>query len=343
VNSVSDWGDYRFVLFHTNEANYLQIPSGMAREVANDIADIVGFDRFDPNLGLVGVPYSQADSIFLNCVLPHEFAHFIYQEYSDDDVEDQIDSSIDAHLTLNSDDLAWCSDEIKSWVEETFCDLMAICMIGPAFSLSLVRLISANAIVGRSDGEPSDAYAFKDGYPADVARLHYHRKLLEGLGWWPLVKEWRCATIKALEKSTNWSEYITIEGSLPEGVKQDKLFEVYREVCDWLVTYCAKFFTDTAEQVAAYQLQAPEISQYLSRAIVPSTVLIAGEEVYPNPVTLLNAGLHFLLEELPELIQNIAGEDPESVETQSRIGARVELWILKAIEDNRLLARQETT
>jgi hypothetical protein len=50
VNSVDDWRDYKFVLFHTTEANYLQIPSGMARKAANDIAESVDCARFDSNL-----------------------------------------------------------------------------------------------------------------------------------------------------------------------------------------------------------------------------------------------------------------------------------------------------
>ena len=341
VNRILDWENYKFVLFHTAEANYLQIPSGMARDVANEIADSVGFERFDPNLGLVGIPYSQSGTIFLNCILPHEFAHFIYQEYSNDDVEAQIDISASSLARLDSDDFTWCLGEIKSWVQETFCDLLAVCMIGPAFSLSLVRLIAANSLVGRDDGEPGDAYAFKDGYPADAARLHLQKKLLDRLGWWPLLNDWRCSSIQAINKCADWSDFIIVEGKLPEGVSSDDLLAPYREICEWLVEYCAGLFVGVDEIVASYKAQAPEICKYLERAIVPSTILIDGNEQYPSPVVLLNAGLRFLLEDLPDLINNIAGRDPKSVATHSEVGRRVELWILKAIEDHRLLTRQE--
>ena len=341
VNGVEDWASYKFVLFHATEANYLQIPSGMAREVANDIAISVGCDPFDPNLGLVGIPYSQTDSIYLNCVLPHEFAHFLYQEYCIADVEDQIDSDASKLSYLDSDDLSLCLGEIKSWVEETFCDLMAVCMIGPAFSLSLARLISANALADRPDGEPGDSYSFKDGYPADVARLHFHRKLLETCGWWHLIDTWHCPSVEVLAKCATWSNFLVVEGAFSTSVKTSDLMEVYSATCQWLIPYCSSYFPEIASQVSDFQIQLPEITKYLERAIVPSTIWVGESVVHPTPVTLLNAGLYFLLEKLPDLISQIAGQNASSVETRSRIGARVELWILKAIEDNRLLARQE--
>jgi hypothetical protein len=344
VNSVSEWKDYKFVLFHTAEANYLQIPSGMARRAANDVAESVGSEQFDSNLGLVGIPYSQSASFFLNSLLPHEFAHFIYQEHSSGDIGDQIESSLDKVLgkevALTSEELSWCVRELSCWVEETFCDLLAICMIGPAFSLALIQLIGGTGLVGMNDGEPADFYAFRDAYPADAARLHFHRLLLGKLGWWPIVGRWKSSSIKAIEKCEPWSDLITIEGQLPEGVTVGQLLDCYRGVCHWMMDYCVEYFPRVSAQVDKYVEQSPVISEYLARAIVPSTVVIGHEQHHPEPIILLNAGFHFLLEELPQLINRISGEDPLSVEAQSRIGSRVELWILKAIEDNRLLTRQ---
>ena len=351
VNSVQDWHSYQFVLFHTSEANYLQIPSAMARKAADEIADKVQLRGFDPTLGLVGIPYSQSESFYLNSLLPHEFAHFIYQEYSSGDIEDEIESTLNqiigdpSHLT--PEDLAWCLRELRSWVEETFCDLLAICMVGPSFSLALIQLTGATALVGMPDGEPSDSYAFRDAYPADAARLHFHHQVLVQLGWWDVIQDWKSTSIRTIDKCTVWSELINIEGYVPEGVTRagvtdDHLLECYQSVCRWMVSYCSGFFPNVSDLVTEYRSLSPVVSDYLSRAIVPSTIIIDGEQVYPSPVILLNSGFHFLLEKLPELIRNIHGENSLSVETQSRIGSRLELWILKAIEDNRLLTRQVT-
>jgi hypothetical protein len=57
-------------------------------------------------------------------------------------------------------------------------------------------------------------------------------------------------------------------------------------------------------------------------------------------VVLINAGYMFLLEELPTLLANIENEKSSSVESRSRLSARLELWLLKALEDHRLLRRE---
>jgi hypothetical protein len=338
VNSVDGWEEFRFVLFHTTEANYLQIPAKMARQVADEIASSVKCAPFDANVGLVGIPYSQPDSISLNCVLPHEFAHFIYQEVSSYDVSEQIDKSTAGLNHLDSEDLSLCVDEITLWVEETFCDLMAICMIGPAFSIALVRLTGATALVGRPDGAPDEAYLFKLGYPADVARLHFHKLLLDRLGWWPLVREWDCSAITAIKKCSDWSQFLTVEGAMP---LPDESIAAYLEICEWLIGYCSDYFPKISDTVKTFAAQSPEIDKYLERAIVPSTVVVDGVELYPDPIVLLNSGVKFLSQDLGRLISNISGKDAYSVADNASIGARVELWILKAIEDSRLLARQK--
>jgi hypothetical protein len=344
VNAVDDWKDYKFVLFHTNEANYLQIPAGMARKAANEIADSVSYERFDANLGLVGIPYSQSQAFFLNCLLPHEFAHFIYQEHSDADIEDRITSVLEDIVGttpgLSQEDSTWCVRELGFWVEETFCDLLAVCMIGPAFSFALIELIGGSVLVGMKDGEPDDFYSFRDAYPAGVARLHFHHKLLLKLGWWDVIKDWKSSSIAALAQCETWSNLITIEGYIPPGITHDQLLQCYREVSEWLVDYCIPYFPSVKSQVQAFSSQSSIISEYLSRAIVPSTIIMEDRQVYPSPVVLLNSGLYFLFERLPELIARIHGEKQSSVEARSRIGSRLELWILKAIEDNRLLTRQ---
>ncbi|MDR3737724.1 MAG: hypothetical protein P4L40_01775 [Terracidiphilus sp.] len=343
VRKVEEWEGYQFVLFHTTEVNYLQIPSDMARSVANRIADRVGGERFDPNLGLVGIPYSQSNSFFLNCLLPHEFAHFIYQENTNHAIEEQIDESLDdatQALGLDEEDMSFCLKMLKSWIEETFCDLLAICIIGPAFSLALMQLTAATLLVGRPDGEPADNYFFKEDYPANVARFHFHQKMLKKLGWWEVLSDWKCTSVQVLTKCEEWSPFLTIEGPLPDGISQEQLLGCYQEVSEWMLGYCAAKFPNVSETVKHFRIQSPLISEYLVRAIVPSTVVNEGAWVHPDPVVLMNAGYRFFLEELVELIKRIEGENPDSVETHSRVAGRLELWVLKAIEDSRLLARQ---
>lgn len=95
-----------------------------------------------------------------------------------------------------------------------------------------------------------------------------------------------------------------------------------------------------AHELSEFRVQSPVIAEYLKRAIVPSTIIVKGEVEYPKPVVLINAGFRFLLEELSQLLSNVDGEDPASIESRSRLTGRLELWLLKALEDHRLLTRQ---
>ncbi len=57
--AIKPWRRFSFVLFHTNEANYLEVPPELAKYVANNVALEVKGKEFPDFLGLVGVPYSQ--------------------------------------------------------------------------------------------------------------------------------------------------------------------------------------------------------------------------------------------------------------------------------------------
>ncbi len=57
---------------------------------------------------------------------------------------------------------------------------------------------------------------------------------------------------------------------------------------------------------------------------------------HPSPVTLLNAGYQFYLTKLDTLIKSI-NKNPEDFSERTRWATRLEEWIGKAIEDERLI------
>ncbi len=69
-----------FAVFHLKDVNYVMLPNGQVNSIANRIARIVKAKDFPPHLTLVGFPSSQSSGLFLNCLIPHEMAHFVYQE-----------------------------------------------------------------------------------------------------------------------------------------------------------------------------------------------------------------------------------------------------------------------
>ncbi|MGA3035510.1 MAG: hypothetical protein ABSD70_19680 [Terracidiphilus sp.] len=346
LHETKDWRSYRFTLFHTDEANYFQLPSNMVGDVANHIAAEVGGTQYPAGLGHIQIPYSQADGLFLNTILAHEMGHFIYQEYASHDVEVAIDTALGAMEKetgeLNEGTAALCEELVSNWVQEVFCDLFAICLIGPAFSFAFLELIAASMLIGQQDGEPDVFYRFEWEHPADVARFHYHKLLLEKLGWWQAIRTSQSAPVQVLNTCARRSKRFTVEinGALPKKVTDARLLRCFDEVCTSLVGYVPSILKRSADDVVAFKAQSPTIGEYLRRAVIPSSIIIGGKRTHPTSVVLINAGYMFLLEELPTLLANIENEKSSSVESRSRLSARLELWLLKALEDHRLLRRE---
>jgi hypothetical protein len=338
------WRGYRFTLFHTIEANYFEIPGSGARNTANRIADLIEGTAFPPSLGLLGIPYSQGDGFFLNCSLAHEIGHFIYQEDSSAVIASEIDNTLqrmtDEIGELEEQDTLFCTELLSTWTEEIFCDLFAITQIGPAYAFALSQLIGASFLIGQSDGEPADFYSFTLTHPAEVSRIQAQQKLLDRLGWWQVIKDWKSAPVKVLHRCSTGSALYTVESAFPTGVTQERFLQCHNEMCDYLIDYLMALLPKVNRDVRTFKEQAAAISEYLRRAVVPSTIVIDGKDKYPSSMVLLNAGFRFMLEDLSLLFNNIQESDSSSIEQRSRFIKRIELWLLKALEDCRLLTHQ---
>src|SRR5262249_22080068 len=92
--------------------------------------------------------------------------------------------------------------------------------------------------------------------------------------------------------------------------------------------------------VKDFEESEPAIREHLVRGIVPSTTVVGGERRVPGPVALINAAHKLCLESLDDLIKAIDGQDEKSARVRNTRYERVELWTLKALEDNQLLTKQ---
>jgi hypothetical protein len=81
--------------------------------------------------------------------------HFIYQLYASHDVEDEIGRAVERMVKeigeLDDEEIVLCENLLGNWVQEIFCDMFAICLVGPAFSFAFSQLVGASVLIGRPE------------------------------------------------------------------------------------------------------------------------------------------------------------------------------------------------
>jgi hypothetical protein len=344
INRLEDLKDLRFTVFHSDQVNYLQLPPGTVKEAADELAYIVKGSKFPLSLGLIGMPYSQADGFLLNCLLAHEMGHVAYQEVYSADVTTEIERVLEALEKevgiLDDQDITLSLDTLKYWTEEIFCDLFAICLIGPAYSFALIELTGATLLADSPDADVDMFYSFMDYHPAEIARFHTHLMLHKKLGWWPEMEKISSSYVEVLAVSASKTANVRIETTtIPKDVGDERFLKCFWRIARWLVKFVPRQVPFARDAIQSYRHQSDAICESFRQAVVPSTVVIGGRRVHPDPVVLINAAFRFYLEGVPKLIDNMEQGDRTSVEARSSAAERLEMWALKAIEDCRLIRR----
>jgi hypothetical protein len=154
LNCVPSFEQTRFALFHFDELNYLEVPISAITETTERLKKVIPDPPvFPPHLGLIGIPYSQSSSLYLNCLIPHEMGHFVFQKLG---LKSELLSSIQTNLEqalgpglagASPDNLDWSKDRLASWAEELFCDLFAIWLIGPCYAFTYIELFGLTTIL----------------------------------------------------------------------------------------------------------------------------------------------------------------------------------------------------
>jgi hypothetical protein len=68
---IPGYADTEFVIYHTDRLN-------LFKPIADKSADLVKGPKFPEKLALIGIPYSQSSSLFMNCLIPHEMGHLVF-------------------------------------------------------------------------------------------------------------------------------------------------------------------------------------------------------------------------------------------------------------------------
>jgi hypothetical protein len=367
--SIPRFRNAAFTVFHLHQLNYLQVRAGFVRALAKRLKSIVpGAEEFPPDLGMIGIPYSQSSSVYLNCLIPHEMGHFVFQELGKlQDLLPEIEKSLHRALgagdpaagkkvlaALKPEEQAWCSNRIESWAEEIFCDLFALRLVGPCYSLAYIELFGLTTVL--DPAVPSghvltqEFCEFSSSHPADLYRLKQHVMLLEELGyesrgkkftWWAELDKFQSHYVEVLKVARSISDG---EFTSSFDQKWHQHFEETRKaffgLADILRATVNEVVGNLDSGLKGFRIFGPCIEEYLSNGVVPSTVLVGGHLCYPDPLAILNASYKFYLESLDTLINSIQNQDSSSVGHRDRWIKRLELWTIKALEDHRLLKEQ---
>jgi hypothetical protein len=331
LSNINGFNNTRFVLVHTSAVNYFQLESKAFQRLAHELsANIIGAPPFPADLAVVGIPYSQAEAVFLNSLIAHEMGHLSFQMK---DVKTRfwalavpIASQFRSRFTRNEDLIA-CLNLMMEWMEEIYCDLFAICLAGPAFSFAFIELLALSR-------KPISTVS-STSHPADALRLREQARLLQApeLGWWTEVNSSANPFFSVLSQALSLDDTkFSSAGSLSQNIL-DTASDCFLQLVDEPRRELMTMFAGSNLKVVDFDKWRQRIDVSLSHGVVPSRLIIDGEACAPSGLTILNAAYMFYLESLDSLLDKIVSADPNCLECRSEWLRRVEMWTAKALED----------
>jgi hypothetical protein len=337
VQQVTGLTQAKIVILLSPELNYFQERHGQIKDAVAKLADTLGMRPWQDSLGFIGIPYSQGMSIFTNLLICHELGHFAAEELGEVErlsgaIEGALRSRVRGFSSAPDTVRAWCQRRLAYWAEELYADLFAIHLVGPAFSFASIELFNLLALLHKSG-----SVEFNESHPAEACRLKEHMLRLQRLGWWK--------ALRGLE-----SEHVQLIrhfGRVPESEY------LYRVVDDAkLGAALVAAFLDLRPEIRAavtrtagalpiglgdFRRWNRAVQQYLGHGVVPSTLVLNRRFIHPPPLTVVNAGFCFYLRSILTLIRKTQGCKRAVLDHRGRVAARVEMWTMKAIEDEQLL------
>lgn len=338
-----------FIFYHSAYLNYFNVKLAVLKKKADQISASVAGPPFPEHLGLIGIPYSQSASLFVNCLIPHEMGHYVFGEQElakkfRSNIEDLLISRYST--SLEQKDRGNLIEAITFWVEELFCDVFAIRLVGFCFSLAFVELFdAATALDEQNICQKSKSELRFLQYPPDLFRLKLQVSVLKTDGWWD-----------SLQKKVNSSHYFrvlevadgltnddfifpTIHVGTPPNTADVDVKAIFLEVLPSIIDSLNAVAGEIPNGAEQWERTGNLIEKYLENGTVPSTLVPQNGSypLFPKPVALLNASYRFYIESLARLIARIEEAENKLIGDSSKWAKRVEMWTAKAVEDVALL------
>jgi hypothetical protein len=344
----------RLAVIHTTALNYYQVTSGYIQQLASEIGGIVNNPpQFPHDLGIVAIPYSQSSSLFLNTALAHEMGHYAFGKR---DQRTALHTPVVDALSKNKNigqlntkpgslDIPLCIDTCIRWLEEIYCDLFALFLVGPCFSLSYIELFALSRVTRAilTGSKPSSVYSllgFSDTHPAHALRLREHVAFMSrpAIGWWPEIQGSTSEHVSLMQDSIALpNTAFSLDPQFDSPVCRIAL-EVFLEVLPQVHSAIENTFVGVPTDVEIFHQQKVLIQKYLGYGVVPSRIVDGPNVWAPSAVALLNAVHLFYLDEFDILLERIEKSNPKCRASQCLVcrslwTQRLEMWTTKALED----------
>lgn len=333
----------RIVILLTSEFMYFQRPHTDIKDQAQLVQSFIPSASFPSKLGFIELPYSQGPNFFTNLAIYHEIGHFVYEELSNTTpphaqviaLRSAVRKSLKQALRGRQQDpesFAIAVNIMEYWIQEIFCDLFAIRLIGPAFSFAFVEMLGMLGFLGEKL-----TLRFNPTHPAVAFRFSEHLNMLKRDSWWQAIDDVHADQKKLLETlaSLPRSKYEFYIDERTSGLKGlvDGFLDVVAPAIRKLVL---EVTPNNVSAVDRFKKERVAIENCLKVGVVPHTVSGA-----LDPVSVINAACCFYLSLLPGVVKQFEGSAAENdVAIHSLWTKRLEMWTMKAIEDAQIQDRR---
>lgn len=323
--------------------NYYQHSDTSLREVLDPLDSLIHCGRLKDRIAFVSLPYSSSRSLFANCLLYHEVGHFVFEILGvSKDVHKKFRplvkkafSGIVPGKTLNDDEIKWLTHQLVPWAEELFADILAVRLLGPAYTFVAAELVRLTTLP-----DPEEVKRFNASHPCDCLRFREQLAALGNDGWdmdveysnprleyvkdevaaVPLDDYSACSELN----TTMWSKVLSPLASILESNM--------KIIHDLVAMALAPKLDNPHEH---YSCDWKRVSDCLGHGVVPSVTATQGRKGFRavHPLAVINRAVLFWLNGMPELYSVVKGSDKTNVRDRSKMEERVEMWAAKAVED----------
>jgi hypothetical protein len=341
LRKLPDLAGSQIVILVSSDLNYFQHQHTELRQLSDQLTQIIPAARPLPKqLGFIAIPYSQGSSVLSNTLIYHELGHFVYEELSKHHllataIEDvlkkgRLGQAISGlSVKDRNSTISWCRDRISSWAEETFCDLFAISIAGPAYAFASIELFGLLGVL-----DPDLSKTFDLSHPAHAFRFKEQLRRLKDNGWWNLISG---LDIEHIGLIKNLSGIPEREYKLPSDMHVPGLIDAFLKIRLRIRRLVNQTVGNHDSGLSHFRKWDRYIQRSLENGVVPSTIVINGRERFPIPNAIINSTSCFLLASLNRLIKRVGNLNPDRIEDRSLMAAKVEMWAMKALEDYNLI------